>query len=1540
MSTTPPLKGCLAALVFVCAASAGASPLITEFLASNNTGLQDEDNTFQDWIEIYNPDAVPLDLSGYHLTDDSANPTRWTFPTGVSLAPGQYLVIFASNKDRRVPGQNLHTNFALSVNGEFVGIYAPGGAGPALSSFTFGQQTADVSYGLLNPVAGSPEASFTVPTPGAPNNSTNAPAPPVQFGPLSQTFNQGTSLQVALTTSSPTATIRYTTNLGKPLAVEGIMGTFTANATTDELTLTAHGFSQNDEVQIEGTSIAGLGQSLVYFVLVQGPNVIKLSDEPGGLPTDVTANTSITLRRDAARFTASVGGLCTSAYHTFYDRDPVRVTTTGTLPGGLAAGTTYYVSITPSTPRNFNNYRLAATPGGATLNLSSAGTGVHTITLQPSAVYAAPITVNSSQRIRARAYETGRPDGPIGSETYLALDAAAQTFTSSIPIMILHSWGSNHPSSTAPGAGTPEDTKEAVWFVFEPKLEGTILVARMTNPPDLVTPAYFERRGSSTFGAAKYSMSMGALNESGTGTQVSPLGFASNDDFVLNAPYQFDLSLIHNDLIYRLSNEIGRYAPRTQHVEMFMSVNNEVAASGGNPAWGYVNGASTSADYYGVYSFQDRISRGQNRVDVEDLNPEDNAPPEVQGGYIFKIDRLDAGDSGLGAGGRTFALVQPKEWTSYPSHLQVMTNQQKSYLQGVLNSMYSAVTGPNFMSPTLGYQAHLDVPACIDHWWLSVLPKSADAFRLSGYWHKSRYGKLVMGPIFDFDRAMGSADQRDWIPTTWRGDVPDYGTDYFHNAGIYSPNYFHWMFNDPNYWQAVIDRYEELRQGTLSTASVHGLIDAYAEQLDPGNSFVNPALTTAARRNQQKWGGPRNSAQFPGTNGHFRGEIQWLKNWWGKATPAGNNGRFDFIDGQFMRPPAGSAPAGPVAAGTPISLSSTSQSIPGVKIYYTLDGSDPRAAATAPLTLFTPGTLTTLATILPDISTVRAIVPTSTATGGATDVEWRGADTNGNGNNADDFDDSAWFTNAAGTVNGIGYDNAPDYLPYISVRWSTPTSPVPPNNSTNTMFNVNGSCYGRWAFNVTPADLALLAGSQLTLSLRFDDSVIVWINGTQVYSSDNLTAAWNTVWSAGNREATNPPTNINLTASANLLHSGTNLLAIQGINGSNTGSSDFIVQPKLLIQGTGAARPAYTPELTAGAVQYTAPLVITAPTQITARTLHPLLASDPPTATTAPAPTDGGPVPNGSSWSAPTRLYYFPGAAEASQANIQITEVHYHPSAPTAEEIAQGWLDANDFEYVRLTNTGPLPVDLTGIFFSDGVEFKAAPGLQNWLPGGASILVVENPAAFTYRYGSSFVVLGAYGGNFNDAGERVTLRDKNGVIISDFTYGDDPPWPDEADEAGHSLLYVGGDQNLPASWQASAQPGGTAINSFAAWQRGYFTPAEIPSAGMSADNDGDALNNLGEYAFVTHPRTAGPVEAATGVPADGSPPGITFVRRSGIWDVRWVLESSNSLSGPWTPVYTAPSVTSNGDGTETVVWRLGSVPLDSRLFLRVQATNP
>src|SRR5687767_10774312 len=99
---------------------------ISEFMADNESGLADADGTFADWIELHNPDAAAVSLAGYHLTDNPANLTKWTFPA-VTLNAGAYLVVFASNKDRvAVPGQ-LHTNFELAADGEYLALVAPDG---------------------------------------------------------------------------------------------------------------------------------------------------------------------------------------------------------------------------------------------------------------------------------------------------------------------------------------------------------------------------------------------------------------------------------------------------------------------------------------------------------------------------------------------------------------------------------------------------------------------------------------------------------------------------------------------------------------------------------------------------------------------------------------------------------------------------------------------------------------------------------------------------------------------------------------------------------------------------------------------------------------------------------------------------------------------------------------------------------------------------------------------------------------------------------------------------------------------------------------------------------------------------------------------------------------------------------------------------------------------------------------------------------------------------------------------------------------------
>ena len=93
--------------------------LITELVASNEQGLEDENGDASDWIEIHNAGDAPANLDGWHLTDDNDRLTKWTFPA-VTIEPDDYLVVFASGKDRIDPARPLHTNFQLDADGEYL----------------------------------------------------------------------------------------------------------------------------------------------------------------------------------------------------------------------------------------------------------------------------------------------------------------------------------------------------------------------------------------------------------------------------------------------------------------------------------------------------------------------------------------------------------------------------------------------------------------------------------------------------------------------------------------------------------------------------------------------------------------------------------------------------------------------------------------------------------------------------------------------------------------------------------------------------------------------------------------------------------------------------------------------------------------------------------------------------------------------------------------------------------------------------------------------------------------------------------------------------------------------------------------------------------------------------------------------------------------------------------------------------------------------------------------------------------------------------
>ncbi|MBL8755323.1 MAG: chitobiase/beta-hexosaminidase C-terminal domain-containing protein [Planctomycetes bacterium] len=133
---------------------------IHELLAENVAGLADDAGDHDDWIELCNRGLVDAPLAGYHLSDDPAAPTKWTFPAGTVCKAGGTLLVWADDE----PAEGLlHATFRLSGLGESIHLYAPGGSA-VVDEFTFGAQRDDESIGRLEHVPGSLVA-FARPSP-------------------------------------------------------------------------------------------------------------------------------------------------------------------------------------------------------------------------------------------------------------------------------------------------------------------------------------------------------------------------------------------------------------------------------------------------------------------------------------------------------------------------------------------------------------------------------------------------------------------------------------------------------------------------------------------------------------------------------------------------------------------------------------------------------------------------------------------------------------------------------------------------------------------------------------------------------------------------------------------------------------------------------------------------------------------------------------------------------------------------------------------------------------------------------------------------------------------------------------------------------------------------------------------------------------------------------------------------------------------------------------------------------------------------------
>ncbi|MBN1182969.1 MAG: lamin tail domain-containing protein [Bacteroidales bacterium] len=238
---------------------------INEFMAVNETFLLDEDTAYSDWIEIYNSSDDPVNLLGWSLTDEIGIKNKWIFPA-VTLNAHSYMVVFASGKNKRVAGQELHTNFRMDGDGDYLALFNP--AYQVSTEFypAFPSQKKDVSYGLLN----GNWFYFTGPTPGADNSSGSAKVPAPDFN-----YNHGfydSPFNLTLSSAVAGTQIYYTTDGSVPSQVNGTLFSSPININNTSIIRAVNTYSGQSPSKV-------VTQTYLFL-----DSVIHQSNHPAGYP--------------------------------------------------------------------------------------------------------------------------------------------------------------------------------------------------------------------------------------------------------------------------------------------------------------------------------------------------------------------------------------------------------------------------------------------------------------------------------------------------------------------------------------------------------------------------------------------------------------------------------------------------------------------------------------------------------------------------------------------------------------------------------------------------------------------------------------------------------------------------------------------------------------------------------------------------------------------------------------------------------------------------------------------------------------------------------------------------------------------------------------------------------------------------------------------------------------------------------------------------------------------------------------------------------
>ena len=359
-----------------------------------------------------------------------------------------------------------------------------------------------------------------------------------------------------------------------------------------------------------------------------------------------------------------------------------------------------------------------------------------------------------------------------------------------LPIILIDTYGAEIPNEPRiPASMGIINNESGVNYIDDPfnDFDGSITI---------------ERRGNSSQWQGKTPYRFETVDDEGDNSNVELLGMPAENDWVLYAPWQ-DKTMIRNVLTYQLSNEMGRYASRSRHVELYL--NNE---------------------YRGIYVLMEKIKRDGNRVDISKLNPDEITGDDVTGGYILKFDWFNTGDN---IGGFESEFDDMIYNYHYPKPSDIVP-EQEAYIQDYINGFETIMMGTDYTNDSTGYPSMMNVESFVDFILLQELAKNVDAYRLSTYIYKDKESvdnRLIAGPVWDINHGFGNCDYGE----TW--EVDNWLLEFNPEGGDQMAFWWELLWEDLAFQHKAAVRYTELRQTIFSEEHIYSIIDSVADYLGP-----------------------------------------------------------------------------------------------------------------------------------------------------------------------------------------------------------------------------------------------------------------------------------------------------------------------------------------------------------------------------------------------------------------------------------------------------------------------------------------------------------------------------------------------------------------------------------------------------------------------------------------------------------------------------------------------------------------------------------